>query len=359
MRTIRYLILDLIIESVLFGFWGCSSENIDNGDTEVQEDILVAFSIGTPESGEVEYTRADAANEKRINNLRVYDFLVTGSSAGRKALISTVHHLKKVSSNPQAGEFATEYNNETGAMTATLKLSLRGTGDTKIDPPHIFAFVANEAPIHFDTIVRPGVTPIDSLLYCLSTRKLKNEENCDKLAGNDGFVMTSLTGEMQITKNMGITELPQQLCRIVSRVDVTHNMLPIQNIKIVSVSATNCVSQGYLFSKDYAGAATCKGYDYTNVVDVKQNTTVQNELENLVQGTCENVLYLYEQNAEAISTPALVLTYTLNGAVNTIQIPKVLNNTRLNFQRNNKYKLVVGTDGGVSTRVVCTLETDE
>lgn len=354
-------ILRVISGCLFFGISGCSNDDIGNGGMETEGDIPVTFNIGTPASDEVEYTRAaETASEKQINTLRVYDFRVTGVGSEKKALISAVHHLRKVEGAPEVGEFSTDYDSSGGAMTATLRLSLRGTGNTAIDPPHIFAFVANEEPIHFDSIIRPGVTPIDSLLYCFSTRKLENGDNCDKLAGSRGFVMTALTGEMQITKDMGATTLPQ-LRRIAARIDVAHSVAADRNLKIVSVSAGNCVSRGYLFGTNYAGSATSGKNDYAHVISVKQNTNVQSALENLGQGTCENVLYLYEQpdaQGEKSTSPVLLLTYTLNGSMNMMEVPSA-KDTKLNLQRNTKYTLVVGTDDTTSTRVTCNIRAEE
>ena len=345
----------------------CSEDSVKGQDEVDGEPVLVTFNIGTPESGEVEYTRAsaEAGNDKKIESLKVYDFLVTvnGSNDAKSALISRIHYLKKVESDRKAGEFTTEYNSGTGAMTATFTLSLPGSGDTEVEPRHIFAIVANEGSIHFDSIARPGVTPIDSLLYCFSNRKLKDGENCDRLVGNAGAVMTALTGELAIEKNMALTDLPP-LCRIVARVDVANNVLDTRNLKIVGLSARYCAPRGYLFGRNYAGASTTDHYDYKDVRKIGQNTAVQKELEGLqAKGICENVLYLYEQPLTragvATPEPVLLLSYTLNGAPRTMEVPLRTNGNRVAIERNRKYKLIVGSEAGVSTRVVCTVATGE
>lgn len=275
----RKQIIGLIAATVLMGTAGCSNENIGSGDAGSEEELLVSFSIGTPETDEVIYTRAETEAEKMINSLRVYDFLVNGG----KTVISTVHRLRKVEGSPKAGEFRSEYDAASRSMTATLTLSIRGTWDASIDPYHMFALVANEGEVHFDSIMRPGVTPIDSLMYSFSARRMKDGENCDKLAGSEGFVMTAVTGAMQIKKNMGLQELPK-LGRMVARIDVAHNMLDTRNLKIVSVSAVNCAAQGYLFGQDSDGNATTDKYNYKSTISIGQNSTVKNTLEGLTNG---------------------------------------------------------------------------
>ena len=365
MKRNRYL--SLLISGLITGstfclfpvLTACGSDPLGHAATDPSGEFPVTFSIGTPASGEVEYTRVETESGKQVNSLKVYDFRVIGSGFGKKVLLSTVHYLKKVSAAPKSGEFTTGYNSSDGSLTATFTLSLRGTGNTATDAPHIFAFVANEEALHFDSIIRPGETPLDSLLYCFSTRRLKTDGNCDQLGGSKGFVMTSLTGEMSVSKDMGvITGLPQ-LSRIVARIDVKHSVLAARNLKIVSLSARNCVPRGYLFGTDYAGSATGEKNDYTHVVSVKHNTNVQSALENLSQGTCENVLYLYEQPAAVDgkdTSPVLLLTYTLNGAVNTMEVP-LPTDSRLDIRRNTRYTLVVGTDN-TSTRVVCRIQAE-
>ncbi|MCD8182931.1 MAG: hypothetical protein LUE99_07335 [Bacteroides sp.] len=75
------------------------------------------------------------------------------------------------------------------------------------------------------------------------------------------------------------------------------------------------------------------------------------------------MLYLHEQPAKQqgkdTPAPALLLTYTLNGTVNTMRVElKADNGTRLDIRRNNRYTLMVGTEGGASTRVACSIKTD-
>lgn len=353
---------------------GCDEETMAGGGEVPEKQLDVTFNIGTPEGGEVIYTRAaEAGNDKRIESLRVYDFRVhtDGENGGKRVLFSNVHRLKKVSGSPKAGEFMTEYNSTTDAVTATLTLSLRGTGNTAIDPPHVFVFVANEEAIHFDSIMKPGVTPIDSLLYCYSARRLKDGESCDKLIDDRGAVMTAVTGEVSISADgtAAPAELPK-LCRMVARIDVVHNVTDERNLKVLGISARNCTSRGYLFGSNYAGTATMEEYDYdTGIASVGMNSGKQEALEGLTaNATCESVLYLYEQPAKQgtgdTPAPELLLTYTLSGAVNTLPVPMEIKSgsasERISVTRNNKYRLVIGTEGGAATtRVVCTLKAGE
>lgn len=347
----------------------CSEQGAElPGEEREAEKIPLTFEIGTPESDEVIYSRAtDDENSKRVETMTVYDFAVqTEAGTGKKSVVLRgAYYLTKVAGTPQTGEFGTSYNSTTGAMVVTCRLLLGGIRDPKTEVPHHFVFVANEGKIDFDMAPRPGVTPIDELLRNLSTRILVNKGSCDGLAGsaNSGAVMTMMTGETAIASVMAPASLPK-LCRVMARIDVTHNMKKERYLKIVSIEAKNCAARGYLFGTTYDGSPTTNGYDYTSVITVASNSTVQTKLTGLQTGeTCENVFYLYEQpgtqNGKATPTPTLVLNYTMNGAPNTVEVPiQTTAGARIDLKRNTRYRLMVGEEAG-TTRVVCTIETAE
>ena len=87
MKMGRWMVWGLVILMVA----SCCKEGIgEEGNNGNSEPILVSFSIGTPASDEVEYTRATQdASETRINSLTVYDFLVTD----KDTLFESVQYL--------------------------------------------------------------------------------------------------------------------------------------------------------------------------------------------------------------------------------------------------------------------------
>lgn len=328
----------------------CEENGAETRAGESEGPVAVTFYIGTPESEEVEYTRTvqDAA-ETRIGSLTVYDFLVKQRTDGAKAdtIFESVQHLADAGDGvdtPKAGQFL---RTDAGA---TVCLSLHAPENTK----HVFAFVANEEKTHFDSILYSKQLPIDSLRWTLSTRRLKDGEDCTALVGTQGAVMTGKSVTLDMPADLTDAEkMKVKLNRIMARIDVRNDVADAQNLKIVDVSVKNCAPAGYLFERGSDNAPTAatrpRGY---KAISLRRNSGVTTEdLAGLKQGqTCGKVLYLYEYPATEKPVPTLVLTYTLNGSPKTMDVKMELKNTQIDIKRNRLYTLVVG---GTSTRVTC------
>lgn len=323
-------------------------------EVERREGRTVMLRIGTPAGNEVEYTRATQdATEKEINSLMVYDFLVKQDPTGKgtELRVAGVQYLTKASGTgmPEAGYFIS-----TGGG-ATACLSLAAT----VGSTHVFACVANEEYTRFDSIMQPGISPIDSLNYTPCTRILKSGESTAVLA-TGGMVMSGMTAPVWISDKASYSVTLQ---RIVARVDVMNNVSADRNFRIVSISAHNCTQSGYLFEQGSDGSATAEKAGYKKLVSLTQNTAIDAELKALATGaTCGKVLYLYEHaaksNGEDTPTPVLVLEYTLNGSPGSMQVEMKSQGQRFDIKRNRAYTLMIG-DGGSVTRIACTVREEK
>lgn len=317
----------------------------------------IMLHIGTPWSGEVEYTRATQdASEVAINSLTVYDFLLKPHSGdvGADTLVEGVQYLVKQTgvTTPEPGCFVST------ATGAQVNLSLPATVGSR----HVFVCVANEAEkTRFDSIMQPGVTPIDVLRKTSSTRQLKNDESTARLM-EQGAVMTGMTGAVTIEQNASYNV---KLCRIMARVDVEHHLKASYGVKIMSVSAENCAATGFLFGQGSDKSFTAEKNNYSALVRQTQNTAVAEVLPNLTYGgVCGKVLYLYEHRKDSCGKstpePTLLVKYVLNGSESVVRVPMKLATGRFDIQRNRLYKLVVGMDeNAAKTRIVCTLNEEE
>ncbi|MCD8181826.1 MAG: hypothetical protein LUE99_00645 [Bacteroides sp.] len=330
------------------GIAACSTDGVETeGGNNAPH--IVTLRISIPASDEVEYTRAASEDaETVINRLTIYDFRVATKAGTAKAdtLLQGVQYLQKSdgTGSPKPGYFVSN----SGGATACLSLN-EAVGEKRV-----FVCVANEGCTHFDHMMQPGITPLDSLRWTPATRILKSDESCDKLIA-DGIVMTGMSEIVEIADNMSC---PIKLERIVARVDVERN-IP-RDIKIISVSMEGCASRGFLFGHDSDKTLTAKKYNYHSNVSQSQNPAIQTELSALTQeGSCTKVLYLYEYLADssnvATPVPKIVMKYKLNNSNGTTEVPVLTGNVRFDIRRNRKYTLVVG-DGTASTRLVCTLK---
>lgn len=324
-------------------------DDVDKGGNGMMADpLVVTFHIGTPESEEVEYTRATQdASETRINRLTVYDFLVKESTKAGKAdtLFESVQYLTDAGdgmATPKAGQFI---RTDAGA-TACLSLH------TEEGTQHVFAFIANEEKTHFDSILYQKILPIDSLRRTLSVRRLKSGESCGSLVGEKGPVMTGTSVPISVPADLKDTEkMRVKLYRTMARVDVEHEVANGQNLRIVDVSAKNCAPTGYLFGAGSDGKANVEtvSKNFSPISIVRNPAVGTEDLESLKQGqTCGKVLYLYEYPTTEKSVPTLILTYTLNGSPRTMEVPMTSGGTRIEIKRNRKYTLVIG---GTDTRM--------
>ncbi len=329
----------------------CGKETVASGGY-LDESPLVTLHIGTPSSGEVEYTRGTQdASEIAINTLTVYDFLVREHSDGADTLAAGIQYLVKEegTGTPKPGCFISL----AGGATATLSIS------AEVESKHVFVCVANEGKLHFDSIMQPGVTPIDSLRKTPATRRLKHGESAAKLI-EKGAVMTGMTKPVVIIANPSYNI---QLYRIMARLDVKNNVAAINNFRLVSVSAENCAATGFLFGQRSDKRFTAEKVDYSALVSQNRNMAVDEELKALTTGnTCGKVLYLYEHRTDSCGTltpvPALLVTYTLNGSPKTVRVPmQTSGEVRFDIRRNRLYTLVVGDVGSsASTRIVCSVK---
>lgn len=332
----------------------CAEDGVDKGGGTVDEPPLVTLRIGVPASGEVEYTRATQdETETRINSLTVYDFLVkekAGGDAGTDTLAAGVQYLikKEGAGTPEAGHFVSS----AGGATATLSMP------AQIGTKHVFVCVANEGRTRFDSIMQPGITPIDSLRLTPATRRMKNGESAGKLT-EAGAVMTGKTGVVTITENPAYS---MQLYRIMARLDVRNNVAAANNLRLVSVSADNCATTGFLFGQGSDKTMTALKQNYEKLVSLKQNAATDNDLKALATGeTCRKVLYMYEHLADSCGketpTPTLLVSYTLNGSPHTMKVPmKTSGGARFDIKRNRLYTLVVGdVTTAAATRIVATI----
>ena len=333
---------------LLAGMAACSPDGTEPGGSNAAP-RTITLRIGTPESDEVEYTRATPEEaETAINSLTIYDFLVKAGTGSAKAdtLLQGMQYLQKTSGtgNPQPGYFVSG----SGGATACLSLH-EAVGDKRL-----FVCIANEGRTHFDSIMQPGVTPLDSLRWTPATRILKSGESCDRLIA-DGIVMTGISKEVTIEDNMTCAI---KLERIVARVDVEHKVPG--EFQIISVGIEGAASRGFLFGHDSGKTLTAGKYNYHSNVSQSQNPAIQTQLSALTKGgNCDKVLYLYEYLADssgvATAVPIIVMKYRLNNSNGTTRVPmKQANDTRFSIRRNRKYTLVVG-DGTTTTRLVCTL----
>lgn len=339
----------------------CSSEAPEPEEGKIGKEILVTFHIGTPARDEIEYTRADAtqdAAETTINSLTVYDFL-PASVEGEDAVAAGVQYLVKAegSGTLQAGCFR---QTDTGA---TVCLSL----NTQEGSRHIFAFVANEEKTHFDSIMRPGISPMDSLRWASANRRLKDGDDSGRLVNEAGAVMTGTTAELSLPDDLDAAEkMKVTLRRIVARVDVENRLAAGSGLKIVGVNAENCAPAGYLFETTNDGSSTAEEWDYKAPVRLlgNQDQEIRSKLENLAAGnTCGKVLYLYEYPATRkgedtdVPQPTLVLNYTLHGSYHSLSVPMLgADGKQIGIKRNRVYKLVLSGTESAATRVVCTIE---
>lgn len=330
----------------------CSDDGVKNGNGEMTGPLPVTFHIGTPESEEVEYTRTmQDASETKINRLTVYDFLVKESTEAGKAdtLFESVQYLTDAGdgiTTPKAGQFI---RTDVGA-TACLSLH------TEEGTQHVFAFIANEEKTHFDSILYQKILPIDSLRRTLSARRLKSGESCGSLVGEKGAVMTGTSVPLNFPTDLkDMEKMKVKLYRTMARVDVKHEVVDGQNLRIVDVSAKNCAPTSYLFGAGSDGKANVetvpKGFSSISIV---RNSAVKTEdLESLKQGqTCGKVLYLYEYPTTEKLMPTLILSYTLNGSPRTMEVPMTSGGARIEIKRNRKYTLVIG---GTDTRMTYTI----
>lgn len=335
----------------------CSHEDMGAEGGGVTGTVLATFRIGTPESEEVEYTRAtqDAA-ETVINSLTVYDFRVIENSAAGKAdtLVESVQHLVDAGDGveaPKAGEFV---RSDVGA---TVCLSIRAPKEAE---KHVFAFVANEERTRFDTIAQQKTATIDELRWTPSTRKLKDGESCGSLIAGKGAVMSGTTVPLDIPTDLeNADKMKVMLYRIVARVDVVNEVDDIQYLRIVDVSAENCAPAGYLFEWSSTGEATAatRPEGYTTPIALTRNPAVTTEeLEGLRKGqTAAKVLYLYEYPDTEEAVPTLVLSYTLNGVPRTMRESMMSGGKRIDIKRNRIYKLTVG---GTAANVRCSVTSE-
>lgn len=349
MKMGRWMVWGLVILMVA----SCCKEGIgEEGNNGNSEPILVSFSIGTPASDEVEYTRATQdASETRINSLTVYDFLVTD----KDTLFESVQYLVEAgdgATTPKAGQFL---HTDAGA---TACLSLHAPKNTT----HVFAFVANEEKTHFDSIIYKKTLPMDSLRWTAATRKLKDGGDCGSLVGDKGAVMTGNTVPLNLPGDLSDTDkMKVKLYRIVARVDVKNEVADTQDLVIENVSARNCAPMGYLFEWSSSGIPTAekRPKGYTAPIAMTRNPAVTTgDLQSLKKGqTCGKVLYLYEYPTTETLIPTLILAYTLNGVSGTMEVEMTSGGKRINIKRNRKYTLVVG--GSSTTRMVCSVESNE
>lgn len=336
----------------LFMVTAACSKDVVTGGGNSDGTPLVTLHIGTPPSGEVEYTRGTQdVSEITINTLTVYDFLVREHSDGADTLIAGMQYLLKEegTGTPKPGCFISS----AGGATATLSIS------AEMESKHVFVCVANEGKLHFDSIMQPGVTPIDSLRKLSATRRLKHGESAAKLI-EMGAVMTGMIKPVVITANPAYNI---QLYRIMARLDVKNNVPAINNFRLINVSAENCAATGFLFGQRSDKSFTAEKVDYSALVSQNRNMAVDEELKALATGnTCGKVLYLYEHRTDSCGTPtpvpALLVTYTLNGSPKTVRVPMTTSGgIRFDIKRNRLYTLVVGDDGSpASTRIVCSVK---
>ena len=329
---------------------GCG-EDTDERTTEEKQ--TVTLWIGTPPGDEVEYTRATQdASETEINSLTVYDFLVEKGTTELR--VAGVQYLIKASgTTPDPGYFVSN----AGGATACLSLPVT-VGST-----HVFACVANEEYTHFDSIMQPGISPMDSLRYTPCTRRLKSGQSAEVMT-KGGMVMSGMSGQVTIAGDGAIYRVSLQ--RIVARVDVTNNVSADRNFKLMGLSARNCTTTGFLFEQAENGSTTAEKNDYTKLGTLTQNPATIESLKALTAGnTCGKVLYLYEHlakksNGTVTPTPILALEYTLNGSPGSMEVEmkSTSGGARFDIRRNRRYTLVVG-DGGSVTRVACTVKEEE
>lgn len=338
---------------ILLSAASCSNESMGSGEGSEGAPSTITLHIGTPWSGEVEYTRATQdASETAINTLTIYDFLVKSHSSGADTLVSGVQYLVKQTGTgtPDPGCFVSTANG------AKVNLSL----PVAIGSRHVFVCVANETgKTRFDSIMQPGVTPIDVLRKSPSARRLKNDESTARLIVQ-GAVMTGMTGAVTITENPSYSV---KLCRIMARVDVQNNLKTSYAFKLLSVNAENCAATGFLFGQGSDKSFTAEKNNYSALVRQAQNTAVDDILPGITYGNaCGKVLYLYEHRKDSCGKttpePTLLVKYSLNGSESVLRVPMKQGTARFDIQRNRLYKLVVGTDAA-ATRIVCTLNEEE
>lgn len=341
-----------ILAMILIVLTGCG-EDADERTTEEKQTVML--QIGTPPGDEVEYTRAaiQDASETEINSLTVYDFLMEKGTSELR--VAGVQYPVKTNgtTTPDPGYFV---SNAGGAMAC---LSLPVT----VGSTHVFACVANEGYTHFDSIMQPGVSPMDSLRYTPCTRRLKGGQSAEVIT-KGGMVMSGMSGQVTIAGDE--TTYRVSLQRIVARVDVTNNVPADRNFKLMGLSAKNCTTTGFLFEQAENGSTTAEKNDYTKLGTLTQNPATIESLKALTAGnTCGKVLYLYEHlakksNGTVTPTPILSLEYTLNGSPGSMEVEmkSTSGGARFDIKRNRRYTLVVG-DGGSVKRVACTIKEEE
>lgn len=337
---------------ILIVLTGCG-EDADERTTEEKQTVML--QIGTPPGDEVEYTRAaiQDASETEINSLTVYDFLMEKGTSELR--VAGVQYPVKTNgtTTPKPGYFV---SNAGGAMAC---LSLPVT----VGSTHVFACVANEGYTHFDSIMQPGVSPMDSLRYTPCTRRLKGGQSAEVIT-KGGMVMSGMSGQVTIAGDGATYQVSLQ--RIVARVDVTNNVPADRNFKLMGLSAKNCTTTGFLFEQAENGSTTAEKNDYIKLGTLTQNPATIKSLKALTAGnTCGKVLYLYEHlakksNGTVTPTPILSLEYTLNGSPGSMEVEmkSTSGGARFDIKRNRRYTLVVG-DGGSVKRVACTIKEEE
>lgn len=369
---------------------GCSNDELTspNGDSESDDITTVTFNLGLPAGDEVNYTRADVpisddATEWAIKTLKVYHFstTTTGNPTADNYTLVKAYDVP-VNTADVGVKAASGTCVDYGTGDYNLRISLR-SGAVGDGNRHKFVVVANDVCSSFDTSIESATDlstiTLSALKQCIADKQLTAETNSANLLMGTvgGLCMTGETGDLTLIRGHNdLTTTAIALTRIMARLDVKSYVSASKVFVLKSVtlkySGNGLAPKGYLFSEGtdniwYDPARTgmnitqntkynTLGFpDYDSYKDDEawvgqcQQTVTDGSNSTLRYGTWyKKVIYMYPYpatfNGRPLATPALQVSYTLNGVAGTKEVSLINPATTKPFdmKRNYVYTLQVG-----------------